>query len=227
MALNYAVDRNAIRGSIVSKEQVPATQLVVPSTFGYNPDLKVWPYDPQKARQLLDEARKDGVPVDKEISLIARPAHFPGSGELGEVLMSMYSAVDLNTKVRNLEQGVWSKYRDKPFPENAGPFLFLNKHDNNKGDPVFTVFGKYHCNGSQSPICDRELDDLIEKAQVAMGEERRILWQAVFKRIQEEIIPDVLLFHQVAYTRIGKRINFKPSLATCNQIPLEQITFKQ
>jgi len=77
LALNYAVDRNAIRGSILSKDVVPATQMVVPSTFGYNPDLKVWPYDPKKARQLLDEARKDGVPVDKEILLVDRIGLYP------------------------------------------------------------------------------------------------------------------------------------------------------
>ena len=61
-----AVDRDAIRGSILSNDVVPATQLIGPNIFGYNPDLKVWPYDPEKAKQLLDEARKDGIPVDKE-----------------------------------------------------------------------------------------------------------------------------------------------------------------
>ena len=68
---------------------------------------------------------------------------------------------------------------------------------------------------------------VIEKAQVSMGEERRHLWQAVFQRIHEEIIPDVMLFHMVAFARIGKRINYKPSLATTSEIELSQITFKQ
>ena len=40
MALNYAVDRNAIRGSILSKDVIAATQIVVPSTFGHNPEVK-------------------------------------------------------------------------------------------------------------------------------------------------------------------------------------------
>jgi hypothetical protein len=34
---------------------LPATQMVVPGTLGYNPDLMVWPYDPQKAKQFLAE----------------------------------------------------------------------------------------------------------------------------------------------------------------------------
>jgi peptide/nickel transport system substrate-binding protein len=67
---------------------------------------------------------------------------------------------------------------------------------------------------------------VMEKAQGSVGEERRKLWREVFRRVQEEIIPDVILFHMVAYCRVGKRINFKPTLITSNQIPLADITFR-
>jgi peptide/nickel transport system substrate-binding protein len=226
MALNYAVDRDAMRGSILSKDVVPATHLVVPSVFGYNPDLKVWPYDPQKAKQLLDEARRDGVPVDKEILLVGRTGYFPGGGELMEAVMTMYKAVGLNVKLKMLEQGPWKKYQDKPYPTNAGPYLLQKSHDNTLGDAVFTVFFNYHCKGEMSSLCDKTADDLIEKAQVATGEERRNLWRAAFKRIYDEMIPNVMLFHMVGYTRVGKRISFKPSLAITSEIQLAQITFK-
>jgi peptide/nickel transport system substrate-binding protein len=226
MALNYAVDRNAIRGTILSKDVVPATQLIVPNIFGYNPDLKVWPYDPQKARQLVDEARKDGVPVDKEISLLGRIGWFPGDQELNEALMTMYRAVGLNVKVKMMEAGAFRPYLNKPFPPNAGPYLLLRLADNNKGDAAFTVFFNYHCQGSSSSMCDKVADDLIDRAQVATGEERRNLWRAAFKRIHEDFVPDVVLFHMVGYCRVGKRINYKPSLATTTEIPLAQITFK-
>ena len=79
---------------------------------------------------------------------------------------------------------------------------------------------------SQSTTADKELDDMIIKAQTASGEERIKLWQAVFKRVNEDIICDVPLFHMVGYTRVGKRINFKPSIATNSELQLSQITFK-
>jgi peptide/nickel transport system substrate-binding protein len=224
MALNYAVDRDAMRGSILSKDVVPATQIIGPNIFGYNPDLKLWPYDPKKARQLLDEARKDGVPVDKEILLVGRLGIHSGSDEVIEALMSMYRAVGLNITLRIFELGRQKKYEDRPFP--PGPYITVKMHDNNKGDAGFTVYYNYHCKGVASSMCDKEVDALIEKAQVASGEERRSLWQAVFKRAHEEIIPSVVLFHMVGYCRVGKRINYKPSLATNNEIKLEQITFK-
>jgi peptide/nickel transport system substrate-binding protein len=226
LALNYAVDRNAIRGSILSKDVVPATQLVPPTTFGYNPDLKVWPYDPPKAKQLLDEARKEGVPVDREILMVGRVGYFPGAEELMEALMTMYKAVGLNVKLRMYDVNVYTPYRQKPFPTNAGPYILENSHDNSLGDAVFTVFYYYHCNGVSSATCDKRLDELIEKAQVAIGEERKTLWQAAFKRIHEETVSSVMLYHMVGYCRVGKRINFKPSIATNSEIQLSEITFK-
>jgi peptide/nickel transport system substrate-binding protein len=226
MALNYAIDRNAIRGSILSKDVILATQLVMPSIFGHNPDLKPWPYDPQKAKQLLAEAKKDGVPVDKEITIVGQIGQYPGSGEVMEALLAMYKAVGLNVKFKVMESGVFLTYRDRPFPTNVGPYLVHTSHDNSTGDAAFTVFGMYHCNVSLSVVCDEKLDDLIGKAQVAAGEERRKLWQAAFKRIHEEIISDVFLFHMIGFTRVGKRINFKPSLAINSECQLAQITFK-
>jgi peptide/nickel transport system substrate-binding protein len=226
MALNYAVDLNALRGTVFNKNVIPATQAIVPSIFGYNTNLKMWPYDPQKARQLLAEARKDGVPVDKEILLVGRTAWFPGVTESLEAVMGMYKAVGLNIKLRMLEAGVYREYQRKPFPKNIGPYLLQISHDNNKGDAAFSVFFNYACGGINSSTCDKKLDELIEKAQVALGEERKNLWWAVFKRIQEDIIPDVMMFHLVSYCRVGKRINFKPSLATVIEMQLAQITFK-
>ena len=226
MALNYAVDRDAIRGSILSKDMIPATQLVVPNIPGHNPDLKVWPYDPQKAKQLLDEARKDGVPLEKEISIVVGMGSYPGQDEVAEAVATMYRTVGLKVKVQTLEAGRWRPYLVKPFPK-VGPYILASKHDNNKGDPAFTVVAKYHCTGIQSHTCDKKLDDLIDKARVtATGDERKKLWQAAFKRIHEEIIPDVILFHMVSYTRIGKRINFKPTIAMTSEIQLVRMTFR-
>jgi peptide/nickel transport system substrate-binding protein len=224
LALSYAVNLDAMRGTIFSKDVIPATQMVVPSIFGHNPELKVRPYDPKKARQLLDEARKDGVPVDKEILLLGRTGQFPGVGELMEAVMTMYKAVGLNVKLKMLEAGVWKTYNNKPFP--PGAYVIQKLHDNNSGDAGFSVPYGYHCKSRTSSLCDKKVDDLIGKAQVATGEDRQNLWREIFKRTYDEIVSDVMLFHMVGYCRVGKRINFKPSIANTSQIVLSTITFK-
>jgi len=224
MALNLAVDRNAIRGSILSKDVKLATQVVPPNIFGYNPDLKPWPYDPQKAKALLDEARKDGVPVDTEILIIGRIAYYPGAEELLEAMATMYRAVGFKIKIRMMEKGAYQKWRDKPYP--AGAYLIPNQHGNAAGDATFSVFSKYHSKGKMCVNSDKKLDELIEKAQVATGEERQRLFHEVFYRVEQVVIPSQMLFHMVGYARVGERINFKPTIVTNEEIPLAQITFK-
>ena len=69
LALNYAVDRTSMLGTIAPKEALLATHMVIPSVAGWNPAVgkEVYPYDPAKAKQLLAEAKAAGVPVGKHI----------------------------------------------------------------------------------------------------------------------------------------------------------------
>ncbi|MFT5174889.1 MAG: peptide/nickel transport system substrate-binding protein, partial [Gammaproteobacteria bacterium] len=223
---NYAIDREAIRGSVLSKDIAHATQIVVPSINGHNPALKVWPYDPAKAQQLLAEAKAAGVPVDRELEIVGRTNIYPNATETMEVMMSMFQSVGLNVKLRMLEVGEWLDILTKPYGENRGPVLLQAQHDNNNGDAVFSVFNKYACDGAQSTLCDPALDKIIAEASTLSGDERQKAWQEVFRIINEDIASDVWMYHMVGYSRVGKRINFTPSISTNSELHLEDITFK-
>jgi peptide/nickel transport system substrate-binding protein len=226
LALNYAVDREALRGTVVSKDVIPATQLIFPTINGHNPDLKVFPYDPEKARQLLAEARRAGVPVDSTIYLIGRTTMYPEATETMQALQAMYTAVGLKTELSMLDNAVYIKYNRKPFATPRKPIALQNMHDNNNGDAQFTAFANYHSKGANSYFEDKDLDALIEQARATSGPERRKLWQQLFKRANDEIVGEVMLFHMVGYTRVGKRVNFIPSIATNTEIRIQDVTFK-
>ncbi|MFS8639316.1 MAG: ABC transporter substrate-binding protein [Symbiobacteriaceae bacterium] len=55
-ALNYAVDWDAILKELYRGHAHRVATALLPSGFGYNPDLKPYPYDPDKARELLRQA---------------------------------------------------------------------------------------------------------------------------------------------------------------------------
>ncbi|MGH6912650.1 MAG: ABC transporter substrate-binding protein, partial [Geminicoccales bacterium] len=92
---------------------------------------------------------------------------------------------------------------------------------------VFTVFNKYACKGAQSVLCDEKLDKLIAKASTLSGEERAKTWQEVFRMIHEDLVADVMMFHMVGYSRVGKRVDFKPSISTNSEIHIEDVKFKK
>jgi peptide/nickel transport system substrate-binding protein len=229
LALNYAIDREAMRGSVFSKDALPATQHVVPSIAGHNHEIdkRVWPFDVAKAKALLAEAKADGVPVDTEITIICRLGQWPGAQESMETILGYYLELGLNVKLRCLEQAQHSQMNNKPFAQDRGPILFQDQHDNNNGDAVFTVFTKYGCEGSQSTVCSPEVDKLaLDAAALPIGPERVAKFQEAFRLIYEEVVADVPLFHMVGYTRVGKRINYQPSIATNSEVELALITFK-
>jgi peptide/nickel transport system substrate-binding protein len=55
-ALNYAVNWDEILGQLYRGYAHRVSTAFLPSGFGYNPDLKPYPYDPEKARALLGQA---------------------------------------------------------------------------------------------------------------------------------------------------------------------------
>ena len=60
-ALNLAIDREAFIGTLLPEGTEVAVAMVPPTTLGWNPDVKPFAYDPEKAEALLEEAKADGV----------------------------------------------------------------------------------------------------------------------------------------------------------------------
>ena len=226
-AMNLAIDRDAMIGTIFSEDVVKATQMVVPSINGHNPNLEPYPYDPEQAKQLLAEAEADGVPVKDEITIIGRLEIYPNATEHAEATMAMLQDAGFNVKLNMLEVAEWVDTYTKPYAEDRPPQLVQTQHDNNNGDAVFTVFFKYHSDGAQSVLADPELDALIEKATVTTGEERQKTWQEVFRRVHEDHVADIMMFHMVGYTRVGPRIEFTPDISTNSELQVAKIKFQQ
>jgi peptide/nickel transport system substrate-binding protein len=223
--MNMAVDRKAFIGTLMPAEATIANRLVVPTTLGADEELKTWDYDPEGAKKLLAEAKADGVPVDAQIVLVGRIGNFPNVTETMEALQQMYTDVGLNVKLEMVEVAEWVKRYYRPFPDMDKPVIVSAMHDNNRGDPVFSVFFKNACEGTNSSMCDKDLDKLIADATAAKGDARADAWRKVFRRISDQV-HDVYLFHMVGYSRVSERLDFKPTIATNSELQLSQIKFK-
>lgn len=225
-ALNLSIDRAAMLGTLFPADAQIATHLVVPTTIGYNPDVVAWPYDPEKAKALIAEAKAAGVPVDQEIRIIGRNGQFPNATEAMEAMMAMMQDVGLNVKLDMYDVSVWNNYFVSPFVGDAGPTLTQSQHDNATGDPVFTAFVKYASTGAHSMLVDPAVDDLIARATAATGDERTALWKELFAKVNTEIVADIPMFHMVGFTRVSPRLDFQPTIATNSELQLAQIGFK-
>ena len=71
--------------------------------FGYNPALKAYPYDPERARKLLAEA---GVAGGIDVTLYAGSGTMVNDKQLLEALADMWSKVGIRAKVEMMEMAL-------------------------------------------------------------------------------------------------------------------------
>ena len=225
-ALNLAIDREAFIGTLVPEGALLATAVFPPPTLGWNESVEVWPYDPEEAARLLQEAAADGVATDTPITLIGRTANFPNNVEILEAVQQMLQEAGFTVELQFYEVAEFEELYSKPYPEGRGPMIVVAMHDNSRADPSFSMYFKYASDGRQSGIDDPKVDDLINRAQAATGEEREALWQELHAYLHDDVVADLLLFHMVGFSRVNERLDWQPTMATNSQLPLADIAFK-
>ena len=62
-------------------------------------------------------------------------------------------------------------------------------------------------------------------ATAATGDKRRDTWRKAQKKLHQEIIPDIQMFHMVGFSRVNPRIKFTPTISTNSEIQISQVKF--
>ena len=120
-AMSYAIDRQAIIDTILNGEGSPLYQYGMVSS---NPRWKhKWdtPYDPDKARQLLEEA---GFPDGFDFPFFIPAAFNPTMEEVGEAIVPMWQAVGIRAKI---EKDAYQARRPGMVARNF-PTVFIFPH---------------------------------------------------------------------------------------------------
>ena len=226
LAINLALDRDAMLGTVVPSSAQKATQLFLPSIAGWSENVTMYPYDPEKAKALIAEAKADGVPVETEIQIVGRIGHFPNGQEYHEAVSIMLNEIGLNVKLEWFEAAVKNKLQVKPFDPDRRPQIFVDQHDNTAGDPVFTIPSRWRSDGSQAKISDPKLDAMIDDAIASTGTERIAKWKAASEYIDREILPDAIMFHMIGFAALGPRVNYTPNMTTNSSVKLSDFSLK-
>jgi peptide/nickel transport system substrate-binding protein len=179
-AMNYAIDRKTITESVVGG----APSYAVPSLDGGLPaaDGERYPYDPAKAKQLLEAAGyADGFTIDN-----VHTGAFQGQ-----------RGIPLANAVAKYLAAVGIKIKITPYPTPAAWFD-ANTNDPSAmmfqpmvgPEPMWTQFtGGFEKGGLFNRIKggweDKTLTSLFDRAEVASVEDQKTLWPALTKRIQD------------------------------------------
>lgn len=119
-ALNYAVDKEALVSALFEGDAtVEAGQLLGSTYFGFNEDISAYPYDPDRAKALLEEAGALGG----EITLVSTAGRWLKDRELTEVVGGFWSAAGLEVDIQIFE---FDEYLQRLFDkENRADAIFV------------------------------------------------------------------------------------------------------
>ncbi|WP_319454810.1 MULTISPECIES: ABC transporter substrate-binding protein [unclassified Mycobacterium] len=224
-AINYAINRTGIVKALFRGMGEPAAQLIPEGVVGYNSDLQLWPHDPEKAKQLVDEARAAGVPVDKQIRLIGRTAQFPKITETMEVIQNELSQAGLNVKIEMMDTAGQLQYQLRPFPDNSGPFVALIMHGNQAGDAAFSVDQYMRTDGAQNGYGTPAFDREIEAAGELTGQQRQDAYAKLFAEEPNEVAQFAYIAHMNGVLAKSARVDYQPNSATGDEMRLSEMRF--
>lgn len=120
-AMQYAVDAQSIQKTIYfNTTKVMQGQMLTSPTFGFNPQLQAWAYDPAKAKQLLSAA---GLPNGFQTKIEYRSDQYP-SQQVSEAVASYFKAVGIDATlvpedVNLWRQGIYGQRKRAPVAWNT------------------------------------------------------------------------------------------------------------
>ncbi|MAQ85344.1 MAG: ABC transporter substrate-binding protein [Maritimibacter sp.] len=120
-ALNYAVDKEAIAQSLYGgAAEVSACQWMTDDYFGFNADLEPYPYDPERAMELIAES---GVDLSEPLTFEVPVGVYVQGEEASQVIAAMFEAVGVPTTLNEMSFGA---FMEKHVPaKDLGQMAYL------------------------------------------------------------------------------------------------------
>lgn len=188
-ALNYATDVSTIISTVMQDAVYQLAGPFGPGIPGHDPDMEPYPYDPNRARELLAEAGyEDGF----ELTLVSPNGRYLNDALASEAIAGMWSEIGVTTTVQVMDwspfvEGVLGKTHDAFFFQQVGPLLdatlSINFHAGNEG----AAWQGYN---------NEEVDQIIDEAVTTLdAEERNAMYMRLGQIVYEEC-PWVFLWNQ-------------------------------
>jgi peptide/nickel transport system substrate-binding protein len=168
-ALNYAVNTSLLAKSIYDGYATPdPCQIMSPSWLGFNTSLKPYPYDLNKAKQLITAAGATG----KTITLVADASgRWLADRDFAQAVAQAWRDAGLTVNLQLLQ---FSQYLDKLFNQPARPDAIILYHDNSLFDADRTVSTYYEQGGSGASNTSAQVVQLANSARSELDPTKRV-----------------------------------------------------
>jgi len=192
-AFAYAIDRQSIIDGVLMGIGRPCTGPFSYVSWAYNRSVQPYPYDPERAKRMLEEAGWKDVNGDGILEKDGRPFHFTiltnqGNGErirASEIIQQNFKKVGIDAKIRVMEWQAFLEQIDKHsfdaiilgWSMSRDPDLYDIWHSSKTGK------GEYNFIGYNNPEVDRLL---VQGRRVFGVEERKKIYYRIHEILADE-----------------------------------------
>ena len=187
-ALNYAINKEELSQGLYAGAMVPAGGVLPPSDWAFNPDLTSYPFDLDKAKELLTTAGySDSNPLKFTFMVYTIPRGYnPAADRLGTAIQEYWKKAGVEADIQTEE---WTQYRTD---RRADKFqVSLSGWMGDNGDPdnfLYALLGKPNWGGSNTSWYDNpDVEAKLEQAQQITDQTQRI---DLYHQAEQQIVDD-------------------------------------
>ncbi len=208
-AINYGTDMDGIIKSVLDGKATRIATMLNPLYFGFDPDLKPYPYDPDRARKLLAEA---GYANGIDINMDTQQGRYMRDKEIAEAIVGSLAKVNIRVKMSLWENAVFS---EKNNADQLGQMVF-----GSWAYPLMDADGVLwpHFHSSQHKRTNRSdytygnpaVDKLLDQAQTTVEPQKRLDLYKQAQKIIFDDAPHLFMFELQDLYGVSKRLNWTP-----------------
>lgn len=215
-ALNMAINKDRIV-RIINNRAVPANQILPPLMPGYNHDYEGYPYDPERAKQLLAEA---GYP--NGFSTVLYAMNVDPNPRIAQSIQQDLAAIGVQVELRTLAQSTvieaGGTEGQAPMIWSGGMAWIADYPDPNIFYwPILACVSAIPGGWNWAWYCNEEIEARAAHADTLVlpeqQEERAALWREIYTDIMADA-PWIPIFHEMRYTMHSARVGGADNIFT-------------
>ena len=186
----------------------PVAIIQGPASFGFNPELKPYPYDPAQAKKLLAEA---GFGKGFSFDVYIPRGRFMMGKEALEGIAGQWAQVGIKANVRVMEWGAMKKIIFSKYKKNVKPFLYYLARMNTAFSAEHMFAGAISSRSAYGGFRDKAVDAMINDARSTLDDKaREKKYQEIARVLRHEKVPIVPLYQTFRIFGANKKIDWKP-----------------
>ena len=196
-AIAYAIDRKRMVDIIMDGKAPIAEGFTPPGLWWFDPNLKSYPYDPDKSKTLIAEL---GQLTQAELQLATQPV--PIYQQVTQLAQEQLRAVGLKVNIVPVSMNDWLPM----LMQGAINFLPIRWTQRPDPDGLFSYLFESNSSGNSSHYSNPEVDRLLAEARSTTDQSARIPLYFKAQELMTQDLPYIPLFFSIEFAAMQSNV---------------------